>query len=110
MTQSLAFWDILPRSLCAYRGPAANSAAALITVPIVSEIQRIVHPPCDVVIGWCTDANKPKASLASRRKPVPREKSPAACHGISQSRAVYVARQWQKPAKKREPSLKQLAL
>src|SRR5215469_14316427 len=49
MTQSLAFWDILPRS-CAYSGPVASSAAALITVPIVSEIQRIVHPPCDVVI------------------------------------------------------------
>src|SRR6516162_11401891 len=49
MTQSLAFWDIWPRS-CAYSGPAASSAAALITVPMVSEIQRIVHPPCDVVI------------------------------------------------------------
>src|SRR6516225_9272867 len=49
MTQSLAFWDILPRS-CAYSGPAASSAAALITVPIVSELQRIVHPPCDSVM------------------------------------------------------------
>jgi len=37
-------------ALCAYRGPAASSAAALITELIVSEIQRIVHPPCDVVI------------------------------------------------------------
>src|SRR5215469_11206487 len=42
MAQSLAFW--------AYNGPVASSAAVLITVPIVSEIQRIVHPPCDVVI------------------------------------------------------------
>jgi hypothetical protein len=56
-------------ALCAYRGPAASSAAALITVPIVSEIQRIVHPPCDVVIGWCTDVNKPKASLLRGANP-----------------------------------------
>src|SRR5215469_9296161 len=42
IAQSFAF--------CAYRGPAATSAAALITVPIVSEKQRIVHPPCDTVI------------------------------------------------------------
>src|SRR5438067_10062487 len=45
MAQSLAFW-----AFWAYDGPAASSAAALITVPIVSEIRRIVHPPCDVVI------------------------------------------------------------
>src|SRR3974377_2278902 len=40
MAQSFALW--------AYSGPAASSAAALITGPIMSEIQRIVHPPYDV--------------------------------------------------------------
>src|SRR5215469_1490961 len=50
MTQSLSFWDILERSVCAYRGPAATIVAAPITIPIVSETLRIAHPPCDVAI------------------------------------------------------------
>src|SRR6516225_11324308 len=67
-------------ALCAYRGPAASSAAVLITVPIVSEIQRIVHPPCDVVIRVMHRREQAQSKPASRRKPVLREKSPAACH------------------------------
>src|SRR6516225_8537777 len=82
MTQSFAFWDILPRSVCANRGPAATIATAPITIRIVNEIQRIAHPPCDVVIRVLHRRERAKSKPA-QRKPVLREKSPAACYGVS---------------------------
>src|SRR6516225_407082 len=101
MTQSLAFWDILPRS-CAYRGPAASNAAALITVPIVSEIQRIVHPPCDVVIRVMHQ--EPKASPLRGANPC-LGKISGSVSRLQQVASSLMARQPRKPAKKREPSL-----
>src|SRR6516162_4377206 len=104
MTQSLAFWDIWPRS-CAYRGPAASSAAALITVPIVSEIQRIVHPPCDVVIRVMhrREQAQSKPGLAAQTRASGKISGSVSRHQLIAS--SLIARQPHKPAKKREPSL-----
>src|SRR5215469_6012747 len=89
-------------ALCAYRGPAASSAAALITVPIVSEIQRIVHPPCDVVIRVMHQ--EPKASPLRGANPC-LGKISGSVSRHQQVASSLIARQPHKPAKKREPSL-----
>src|SRR5262245_10353206 len=104
MTQSLAFWDILPRS-CANRGPAATSAAALITAPIVSEIQRIVHPPCDVVIRVVhrREQAQSKPSLAAQTRCLGKNLQQRVTASALASKLVRSLAA--KPAKKREPSL-----
>src|SRR5437763_14753968 len=99
MAQSLALW-----AFWAYNGPAASSSAALITVHIVSEIQRIVHPPCDVVSRAMHRREHAQSKPASRRKAVLRDNLRQRVTA-SALRAIWVARQPQKPAKKREPSL-----
>src|SRR5215469_8158386 len=104
MTQSLAFWDILPRS-CAYSGPVASSAAALITVPIVSEIQRIVHPPCDVVIRVVHQREQAQSRPGLAAHPCLGKNLRQRVTAPARRKQFAFARRRYKPAKKREPSL-----
>src|SRR5262249_55268204 len=83
MTQSFSFWDILERSVCAYRGPAATIVAAPITIPIVSETLRIAHPPCDVAIRVLHRREQAQNQLDLAAQTRPSEKIPGSRHDIS---------------------------
>jgi hypothetical protein len=74
----------------------------------VSEIQRIVHPPCDSVIRVVhrREQAQSKPGLAAQTRAS--GKSPAACHGIGSSRAIAALVNSVSLRKKREPSLEQL--
>src|SRR6516164_4121551 len=98
MAQSLAFW--------AYKGPAASSAAALITVPIVSEIQRIVHPPCDVVIRVVhrREQAQSKPGLAAQTRCLGKNFRQRVTAYTGREQFV-LARRRREPTRKREPSL-----
>jgi hypothetical protein len=77
----------------------------LIAVPIVSEIQRIVHPPCDVVIGVVHQREQAQSQPGLAAHPCLGKNLRQRVTALAESEQFIFARRRRKPAKKPEPSL-----